>query len=785
MNYPKAKRYSAGQMKTQGKYSLGFPKGALVHFTAGRGNPVNSVAGGVKDGYCFFVIGPDGSVYQAFDLSRWGYHAGKSYHPRLGSYVHREIVGIEVCCAGMVKQIDSDTYRPWFNTAAKASDDFTRDQVRFSSGKQNQEKGWYHSYTPQQEASLIDLILWMKELKPDIFDLDLVVGHDEVSPGRKNDPGASLSMTMPDFRKLLKEKYSQKQGGVAIPVALPVEESELDDIDSSEDKTNATPVAKKALHFGRIGLNGTFQTLNGEFFLSASRANDGTLPLKTPFGKAQELEGQFAAIEGIVEKNAILESRLEEIVPPLTSSILGRLIESETGVAQRLLGLAERAHAELTGIEELSDNDADDIIKPGLSRPLCVLDIGHQPSSPGSVGTHNGQVISEYAFNKALASRIEALINSAEVLVLSRDDDEDGYKKLPEKINSYNPDFVVSLHTNPDGDGASGSSVLYFDGSTRGKKLAGLLQKEFVTALGLRDNGIEGRGTGAIGGGQLSRTRAPIVIAEPFHMTNPGDLKVAMDHLSDLANAYARAINTYASSLSDNQATIVANSAAPSVIEPTTHFTLTAQGLTKDTFLKQNEAALVNIIALVNKKLEQSYGAGYKTLTTKDAWTIFYCEAGLKPNGQVDPDHTHSAGERGLLPLPSNVKYWNGAGSPAWDKPMPLATNIEQFFLYLGNMKNKEVTTAKGMKIYRDLFTKPGIAGDSRKEARLLAAVTHGYFYSGTYKDKSVPFDHLIQGFANNTPLPQLMSSTSYVYAGTKIIVGRAANIDFGLSIAP
>jgi len=39
------------------------------------------------------------------------------------------------------------------------------------------------------------------------FRADWVAGHDEVSPGRKSDPGGSLSMTMPQFRYMLKKKY--------------------------------------------------------------------------------------------------------------------------------------------------------------------------------------------------------------------------------------------------------------------------------------------------------------------------------------------------------------------------------------------------------------------------------------------------------------------------------------------------------------------------------------------------------------------------------------------------
>ena len=76
--YPHSSQDVLGRMKVQGRYAAGYPSGAIVHFTAGGRDAVATVEGGIRDGFCFFVIGPDGHVYQNFEAECWGSHAGPS-----------------------------------------------------------------------------------------------------------------------------------------------------------------------------------------------------------------------------------------------------------------------------------------------------------------------------------------------------------------------------------------------------------------------------------------------------------------------------------------------------------------------------------------------------------------------------------------------------------------------------------------------------------------------------------------------------------------------------------
>lgn len=222
--YPEANRRF--EMPTQGSYREGYPEGAVVHYTAGRSQRGDAdaeatVRGGIKDGFSYFCVSSTGKVYQTAPLDRWGSHAGKSWHPRLGFWVSSRLVGIEVCCAGLLEKT-ARGYEPWWNenTTSEAKKTFFAEaEVRAVAKQQNvTQAGPYHRYATAQEEALYRLLLWLAGNNPAVFDLDLVLGHDEVGTrdppggpgekvlGRKQDPGGSLSAFMPAFREGLKER---------------------------------------------------------------------------------------------------------------------------------------------------------------------------------------------------------------------------------------------------------------------------------------------------------------------------------------------------------------------------------------------------------------------------------------------------------------------------------------------------------------------------------------------------------------------------------------------------
>ncbi len=183
------------QFKTRGKYKSGWPRGAVIHYTAGSSSSA-AVSEAVKNGYSYFVLGSDGGLVQGAPLDRWGSHAGESSWPGLGSYVSQYLVGIEVVCPGLLKQVPSGDLYTWYGK-----------YVSKSAARQDALGRWFYGFTKDQENKLRTLLFTLKVINPDVFDFDLVLGHHEVSPGRKEDPGASIAVGMPGLRQELKQLW--------------------------------------------------------------------------------------------------------------------------------------------------------------------------------------------------------------------------------------------------------------------------------------------------------------------------------------------------------------------------------------------------------------------------------------------------------------------------------------------------------------------------------------------------------------------------------------------------
>lgn len=185
-----------------GHYPKGYPEGLVIHTT--DGNPSQKGEDGIdfqlESAMLYLFMDKDGGIFQNFPLDHCGSHAGHSHWDGLGDAVSHHLLGVEIACSGM---LCNDGSPDW-----NRGHPFPVEEINeFHIGLDNIARGKYHRMTQAQEESLSALIAWLHYNNPDVFNLDFVLGHDEVATphGRKSDPGGSLSVTMPDYREHLKQ----------------------------------------------------------------------------------------------------------------------------------------------------------------------------------------------------------------------------------------------------------------------------------------------------------------------------------------------------------------------------------------------------------------------------------------------------------------------------------------------------------------------------------------------------------------------------------------------------
>jgi N-acetylmuramoyl-L-alanine amidase len=150
------------------------------------------------------VIGRDGSIVQLVLFNRVAWHAGASAwkgRTRVNSFS----VGIELDNAGPLAKAGK-AWRAGFKR------DYPEDDVVVAvhpGDAKHIEKGW-HRYTERQ----LDVLLEVSRVLVASYPIRDMVGHDEISPGRKWDPGPAFNMS--EFRQKL---FGAMPVGPAAPAA--------------------------------------------------------------------------------------------------------------------------------------------------------------------------------------------------------------------------------------------------------------------------------------------------------------------------------------------------------------------------------------------------------------------------------------------------------------------------------------------------------------------------------------------------------------------------------------
>lgn len=160
------------------------PKLIVIHYTAGPSlvQAVDWLSNPQSKASAHVVIGRDGTIAQIVPFNRIAWHAGVSEWNGMRN-LNQYAIGIELENAGRLTQ-HGERWRAWFGQ------EYTQEDVLVANHKnENTSSGW-HLYTPTQIQVTMEVCLCLAQA----YNITDIIGHDDISPGRKSDPGPAFPM---------------------------------------------------------------------------------------------------------------------------------------------------------------------------------------------------------------------------------------------------------------------------------------------------------------------------------------------------------------------------------------------------------------------------------------------------------------------------------------------------------------------------------------------------------------------------------------------------------------
>lgn len=183
----------------RGKFKKGLPDSIVIHFTAGASfaSSVQSLCDPVSKASAHVVIGRKGEVSQLIPFDTIAWHAGKSELNGRSGYNHYSI-GIELDNAGLLQK-QGEKFTSWFGRSYHESE-----VVKAKHRNESATKYW-HAFTEMQINCCIELCKALLVT----YNIKEIVGHEEISPGRKIDPGPAFPLDK--VRRLLLEPFRRDE----------------------------------------------------------------------------------------------------------------------------------------------------------------------------------------------------------------------------------------------------------------------------------------------------------------------------------------------------------------------------------------------------------------------------------------------------------------------------------------------------------------------------------------------------------------------------------------------
>ncbi|MEY3220525.1 MAG: hypothetical protein RIT27_1882 [Pseudomonadota bacterium] len=160
------------------------PEYLIIHYTAGpnANHAIRWLTNPQAKASAHLVIGRDGSITQLVPFNEVAWHAGKSQWRNIVG-LNSHSIGIELDNAGPLQRAGND-WISWFGQRYSSNE-----VIEAVHKNQKTSQGW-HLYTAEQMAAVLEVSLLLVEH----YGLKDILGHEDIAPGRKTDPGPAFPM---------------------------------------------------------------------------------------------------------------------------------------------------------------------------------------------------------------------------------------------------------------------------------------------------------------------------------------------------------------------------------------------------------------------------------------------------------------------------------------------------------------------------------------------------------------------------------------------------------------
>lgn len=161
-----------------------YPDTIIIHYTAGSSaeSSISTLCDPNSNASAHLVVAKDGSITQLVPFNVKAWHAGRSsYQGRSG--FNKYSVGIEIDNPGRLEKT-GDRYVSWFGRS------YPETEVIEAVHRNESKPSYWARYTEEQIQKTLEICL----LLADTYPVQYILGHEEISPGRKTDPGAAFPL---------------------------------------------------------------------------------------------------------------------------------------------------------------------------------------------------------------------------------------------------------------------------------------------------------------------------------------------------------------------------------------------------------------------------------------------------------------------------------------------------------------------------------------------------------------------------------------------------------------